>query len=171
MNVIEEIHKLCCSDPFPLPTAEQVQALQNRWDISFPENYRAYLVRYNGGFFDGPIIRLPEPITVQWRDGLVTHHELALDTLYGLCATHRSAELGSESSVNTFDDNDPVQLLPIGYTASGCMLLMDFYPGLEGNILVKFPSEKAYKIAEDFDQFLSLLVIPRDDTGKIISTR
>ncbi len=157
MPTIAEVYELCCTQRFPLPTEAEIAALERRLKIQFPLDYRGYLAQFNGGAFRDARIVFPEPITVTWRDGLVTHIEDDLDEMHGLHATFKSGELGKQSDLSLFENNDPIQLLPIGYTAVGCLLLLDLYPGNEGEILIKFPNEKAYQIADDIGAFFSLI--------------
>ena len=162
MPTIAEVYEQHCKTRFPLPAESEIVLLEERLNMRFPSHYRDYLLSYNGGFFSNAVIVFPEPITVMWRDGKVTHAQNIMEQMWGLHSTHHCAELGKRSDITLFDDNDPIQLLPIGYTTMGSLLLLDMLSGHEGEILIKFPSEGAYPIADNIDEFFDLIVF-RDE--------
>ena len=162
MPTIAEVYEHRCETRFPLPTESEIRLLEWRLKMRFPSHYRDYLLSYNGGFFSNAAIVFPEPITVTWRDGEVTRTENIMDQMWGPHSTHPCAELGKRSDITLFDDNDPIQLLPIGYTNTGNLLLLDMLSGHEGEILIKFCDEGAYPIADNIDEFFDLIVF-RDE--------
>lgn len=159
MATIDSIYSTCCEDRFPLPTDDEVAALEKRLKLRFPKEYRAFLLKYNGGRFSYSLasIVFPEPLTVVWRDGKVTHDSDGLESMCGFHPTHPTDELGRAFDINLFDGNDPIQLLVIGRTVTGSLLLMDMLPGAEGEILIKFPNEYAYTIADNINEFFRLI--------------
>ncbi len=157
MDSIAAVYAKYCRQQFPLPNEQEVDELENRLGVTFPDDYRQYLLDFNGGFFaDAPVV-LPEPITVEWRDGMVTHSEVALTAMNGLHATTPEDELGNPLDVHLFDDNDPLQILPIGFAAVSCLVVLDLLPGYCGNILIKFPSAAAYTVADGISEFFDLI--------------
>lgn len=157
MATIQRVYDKFCKTRFQLPSEDEVNALERKLLIRFPEEYRHFLLEFNGGFFsDAPII-LPEPITVEWRDGLITHTQDGLTNMFGFHCTLPCAELGKRSDLSLFEKNEPLQLLPIGYTSLGSLLLLDLLPEYLGNILLKFPDEAAFTVAADIDDFFDLI--------------
>ncbi len=157
MSTVKDVYARCCTTRFPLPNESEIESLESRLEMRFPDRYRKYLLSYNGGFFSNAVIVFPEPITVQWRDGEVTHKQDIMEQMYGLHSAHPYAEIGRESDINLFDDNKPIQLLPVGRTIMGSLLLLDMLQGHEGEILIKFPSEGAYPIADNIDELFDLI--------------
>lgn len=45
---------------FPLPSEQQVAELEQRIGITFPEDYRQFLLQHNGGYFTEPDIIPPD---------------------------------------------------------------------------------------------------------------
>lgn len=168
MDAIVNAYDRYCTTRFPLPTEHEVAALEERLQVDLPDDYRDYLLCYNGGFFSDAKIVLPEPITVEWRDGLVTHTVDGLTNMRGLHPSLPFAELGKPMDLGFFEENGPFHLLPIGYTSVGCMVLLDLAPGYTGNILLKFPSAGAYTVAEGIVDFFGL--IERGPQGRLPPT-
>ena len=136
---------------FPLPTEEEVQNLEKKLAIALPESYRSFLLGFNGGYFHKLDIRVESH---DYKD--------RLDVLDGIVSTHPSVELGRTSSINILDDNDPVIILPIGYTTRGFLLLtfVDFEEE-RGEIYGKRPSSDEYIfLGEDIISFFRDSVFP-----------
>lgn len=140
---------------FPLPTESQVADLERRAKVSFPDDYRRFILQYNGGFFNNPDVIPPDDECPSDR----------LDFLSGIAATHKCAELCSRSSLALFDDNDPPEVVPIGYTIMGNLLLMITHPEGNGSIMLKKASEESYfHLADGIDEFFGLFRAPLDET-------
>lgn len=157
MPTVKEVYARFCTTRFPLPKENEIELLEGRLEIRFPDRYREYLMSFNGGFFSNAEIVFPEPITIQWRDGEATHKQNSLKQMFGFHSSHPYAEIGRETDINLFDDNNPIQLLPIGRTGMGSLLLIDILEGHVGEILIKFPSDGAYPIADNIDEFFELI--------------
>lgn len=157
MNLIARAYDRYCTTRFPLPTENEVAALEERLKIDFPDDYREYLLQYNGGYFRDAQIVFPEPITVRWRDGSVTHTDDHLTVMYGVDSNNKDRDIAQPFRLHLLEDNDPLQLLPIGYTSVGCLVLLDLAPGYIGNVLLKFPSADAYTVTEGIADFFGLI--------------
>ena len=152
MNSIEYAYKAFCDEKFPLPTEEQVAALEEHLGIPLPKNYRQFLLEYNGGFFTEPDIVPPCEDCPLDR----------LTVLGGINAIHPSAELDSPEGFTpaNFEDNDPPQILPIGYTLMGNMIFLVTEPGADdcGWICLKLASsEKSFLLGKEMEEFFALL--------------
>jgi hypothetical protein len=146
---IERAYERYCQKRFPLPSTEEVQQLEDRINVTFPEDYRDYLLQYNGGWFRTPVL------DVEDED---IHSGGRIDCMSGIGASHEVAELGNSFDMALFDDNDPPQIMIIGRTEGGHLILLDTYiPGERyGSILYKSFTETirlASSIAEFFDLF------------------
>lgn len=145
---IEYAYRRFCTERFPLPTQAQLQALEQRIRIEFPEDYRNFVLRFNGGYFNEPDI---VPTTAGCPED-------ALEYLCGIGASHDTSELGNEHYLNLFDDNDPPQVVPIGSTSLGGLILLDTAPGDErGMIYLKVAFGSSYFLADGIDEFFGLL--------------
>jgi hypothetical protein len=86
-----------------------------------------------------------------------------LTSMNGIGATHPSAELASPADLALFSDNDPLQVLPIGYTIMGNLIFLLTQLDDRGCIgLKKAGSEKSYYLAEGIEGFFNLLREPTD---------
>ena len=94
MNKTDAVYQAYCKTKFPLPKEKEIAALEHQLSLRFPRTYRAFLKAFNGSFFCHPVIAFPEPITVKWRDKMVTHVDDELLGMNGLNATIASYELG-----------------------------------------------------------------------------
>src|SRR5690348_2246430 len=111
MNAIKIAYQRFSKQRFPLPSEEQVEALEQRMDAPLPNTFRQYLLDYNGGYFAEPYILSPTEECPQDR----------LTVLYGLGADNLGNELGD--AIDLFEENDPCQILPFGYTMMGNLLV------------------------------------------------
>src|SRR4051812_17999788 len=118
MSAIEAAYQKYCRKRFPLPTEKQVTELEKRIGITFPDDFRQFILNYNGGLVYNPSI---EPT----KKKCPPH---ALDVVYGIGASHPSAELASPAHLVRFDDNDPPLVVPIGYTVMGNLLIVLTHP-------------------------------------------
>jgi hypothetical protein len=150
-NILYAYHSFC-EERFPVPTADDVSALENRLGISLPLDYREYLLEYNGGIFTEPRIVPPSEDCPLDR----------LTVMAGVCTPHEFAELCSPGGFTPaiFDDNDPPQILPIGGTMMGNLLYMNVYSEDEerGWIGIKLAfSDRCYYLASGIEGFFGLL--------------
>jgi hypothetical protein len=160
MNIIQAAYEAFCRTRFPLPSESQVADLERRLGVPLPPDYREFLLHYNGGYFTEPDIIPPE-------EGCP---EIALSFLGGINATNPSAELCSPGGLTPaiFDDNDPPQMLPIGYTPMGNLLFMTVEPGADdcgyiGVNVIYPPIDKAFPLAAGIEEFFGLLREHRED--------
>jgi hypothetical protein len=154
MNSIAAAYRKFCKRRFPLPSEEEVAALEERIGVFLPPDYRKFLLKYNGGFFTEPRIVPPSDDCPFDR----------LTVLHGIRATHSSAELASISWLTLFDDNDPPEILPIGYTMMGNLLYLVTHPEENGSIgLKKASSDQFFFLAEGIEKFFGLLRKPPAD--------
>ena len=127
MNAIEFAYTMFCRRRFPLPLEDQVTDLEHRIGVDLPGDYRRFLLHYNGGYFTEP------QIVPQVQDCPTDR----LRYMMGIRATHPSAELASEDDLRLFDDNDPLQVLPIGCTLMGNLIILITRFESRGSILLK----------------------------------
>ncbi|MBI3836426.1 MAG: SMI1/KNR4 family protein [Planctomycetia bacterium] len=151
MNTIEFAYRRFSRKRFPLPSEAQVRALEDRIKVDFADDYRNFLLEFNGGYFIEPEIT---PV----GEGCPQD---ALTFLSGLGASHQEAELGEPGTLVLFDDNDPPKILPIGDTAMGGLIILDTAPGEgRGMIYLKKAFGDFYYLAEGIEEFFSLLHEP-----------
>jgi hypothetical protein len=156
-NSIEIAYNAFCKERFPLPSEKQVADLEERLGIPLPPDYRQFLLEFNGAFFTEPQITPP---TKDCSADLLT-------VMGGINATHPSAELGAPGGYTPswFDDNDPPQILPIGYTIMGNLIFLVTKPGADdcGAIGLKIASSmSAFSLGDGIAEFFSRLVEPMD---------
>lgn len=154
MNAIESAYVRFSATRFPLPSKQQIAALEKRIGGPLPPDYRRFILNYNGGYFTEPDIVPPaEQCPV---DGLTV--------LYGIGATHHSAELARPASLALFEDNDPVEILPIGYTLMGNLLYLITHSEDAGFIgLKRASSDQCFFLAAEIEEFFGLLREPSDE--------
>lgn len=147
MNIIHDSYDKFCKSRFPLPTETQVGALEQRLSVLLPNDYRQYLLKYNGGLFSEPEITPPTD-------------ECPLDCLTfmrGIQATHATAELGRQIDLSLFSGNDPLQLLPIGYTAMGNLIVLIIRGNESGYIGLEAIGQGTFLLAKGVEGFFRLL--------------
>jgi hypothetical protein len=153
MDAIEAGYRKYARKRAPLPLEEEVAALEHRIGITLPEHFRRFVLDYNGGWFNSPAIEPDSPnCPVD-----------ALDVLYGIGASHPSAELASPADIALFDDNDPLQVLPIGYTVMGNLLILLTHPEPEdrGVVMLKRAySDDYFLMGRTMDEFFARLRDP-----------
>jgi hypothetical protein len=147
--MIDHIYELYCDVRFPLPTERDVLAFEKRLKARLPADYREFILKYNGGFFGDPCIAsLTDDCP---KDGL--------NSLYGIRATVNSSELAN--NLDIFTGNDPLQVLPIGYTTMGNLLILFIGGDDEGTIMMKrASSQQYYFLADGIELFFSLIRDP-----------
>jgi hypothetical protein len=154
VNAIEDRYRRFADKRFPLPTEAQASDLEERIGVTLPSDYREFLLRYNGGYFTEPDILAPSKECPQDR----------LTVLYGIGATDSSAELASAASMAIFDDNKPAQVVPIGHTIMGNLLVLITRPEERGStVLKKAWSDDYYYLASGIEEFFRLLREPSDE--------
>jgi hypothetical protein len=151
MTTIELAYRRFSRKRFPLPTETQVLALEQRIQVTFPDDYRDFLLKYNGGYFTEPEIR---PVS----EGCPQE---ALTFMHGLTASHNEAELGRQSDLSLFDNNFPPEIVPIGCTPLGSLIILDTAPVEErGAIYFKQAFGDFYYLADGIEEFFGLLREP-----------
>lgn len=150
---IEYAYRRFCTERFPLPTESQLQALERRIGVRFPDDFRHYILEFNGGYFN-------EPVIMPTSEGCP---EDALDFMCGIHASHEEAELGLDVDLALFDDNDPPKIVPIGGTPLGSLIILDTAPG-EGRGVIYFKQAFGdfYYLADDIEDFFGLLREPNE---------
>ena len=148
MNDTRLAHERFCKDRFPLPSEKQIADFEQRIGVELPDDYRRYILDYNGGFFTEPQI---VPVVERCPTDRLTF-------MHGLGATHPVAELASDHNLGLFDNNYPAQVLPIGYTLMGNLILLITHPEHRGCIMLKraFYNEYFF-LAVGIEQFFALL--------------
>jgi hypothetical protein len=151
VTAIEDVYRRFSRVRFPLPTEEQLAKLERQIDVVFPDDYRQFILEFNGGYFREP--RIP-PVGEGCPQDALTY-------LSGIGASHEYAELGEPSTLVLFDDNVPLKSLPIGYTAMGGLIILDTAPGDgRGEIYYKQAFGEFYWIAESIEECFTLLREP-----------
>jgi len=151
MTAIDDAYRRFSSERFPLPTEEQLADLERRIDVVLPEDFRRFVLEYNGGYFT-------EPRFTPVGDDCPQD---ALTFLSGIGASHDIAELGESSTIDLFEDNHPPKVVPIGYTAMGGLIILDTAPGKErGEVYYKQAFGEVYWLAEGIEDFFALLREP-----------
>jgi hypothetical protein len=146
MSVIDEKYEMFCVERFPLPNEHMVQELESRINVIFPDSYRNYILRYNGGYFREPRI-------------LPGDNACPLDRLtfmYGIGSSHKTSELGRISSLSLWDNNDPPVIVPIGYTLMGNYIIIMTHLEDNGEIMLN-TKEKSYFLANTIEEYFELL--------------
>jgi len=148
MTIINDVYARLVTKSFPLPTESDITDLEERTKCQFPQDYRQFLLQYNGGYFRDPEIE-------QVGEGFPRE---SLEILFGIRAPHEDAELGLPRRTSLFDDNDPPKILPIGSTGLGGFIILDVAPGDgQGNIFLKVAWGDFYYLCESIDDFWALL--------------
>jgi hypothetical protein len=148
MTAIDDAYRRFARVRFPLPTEDQLADVEQRIGVVFPDDYRRFILEFNGGYFDDPVIRPVEEACP----------EVILACLSGIGASHEYAELGEPSTLSLFDDNDPPKIVPIGYTIMGGLILLDTAPGEgRGAIYYKQAFGDFYFLADSVEEFFALL--------------
>lgn len=155
MQSIEYAYNSFCEERFPLPTEKQVSDLEQRIGVTLPNDYREFLLEFNGGVFSEPDILPPS-------DDCPSD---CLTFMHGIGSTLEDvAELASNLDLALFDDNDPVQILPIGSTMMGNLILLGTHPDDRGCIYLKKAfSDSSFLLAEGIEEFFELLREPSDE--------
>jgi hypothetical protein len=158
MASIEYAYSQFCAERFPLPMDAQLADLEQRIGVAFPDDYRRYVLEFNGGYFDEP----------QIAHATEECPRIALTFMCGIGASHEESELGSPFNLSIFDDNDPPLIFPIGGTALGGLIILATEGDGRGVILYKEPYGTFFYLADGINEFFGLLQTPswRPRTGQ-----
>ncbi len=160
MNRIESAYRRFIDKQFlPLPTEAQIAALEGRINVAFPEQYREFLLEYNGGLFTEPVIEPTEPGCPEDQ----------LTYLHGIGATYRWATLANPLDISLFDDNDPPRLIPIGGTPMGNLIVLAMRPEDRGTIFFKKAFDGWFFLADGIEGFFERLREPTSGEDDIAS--
>jgi len=150
MNVIEHGYAQFCTERFPFASEEQIRLLETRIGAEFPPDYRRFVAEFNGGYFCEPDI---EPVVADC-------HRDRLTALHGIGAPMRFAELANDADLGLFEENDPLEILPIGVTMMGGLIILVMHDEDAGAILLKKARGGAYFLARGIEEFFGLLRSP-----------
>ena len=153
MTTIEYAYRRFSKARFPLPSDASVAELEQRIGVTFPDDYRQFLLEFNGGFFTEPVIVPSTPDCP----------EDALTSMFGLGASHPSSELARERDLALFTENDPPQIIPIGSTIMGGLIILIVRPDGRGQIFLKKAFGDFYLLAHGIEEFFELLHEPPDE--------
>ncbi len=152
--MIETAYRRFCRERFASPSETQVASLERRIGVNFPDDYRQFLLDYNGGYFTEPQIVPPSDECPRDR----------LTFMHGIGASHPTADLAEASALLLFDDNDPPLVVPIGYTLDGGHDPVVHAPGeATGGVIYKQAFGDCFFLAESIGEFFGLLETPSDD--------
>ena len=147
---IEEAYRRFSTERFGIPSEEQIGELETRIGVVFPDDYRRFVLEFNGGYFNEPEIT---PV------GEGCPHD-ALTCLHGIGAPHHRGELARPSRLALFDDNDPPIIVPIGHTSMGGLIILITEAEGRGEIFFKEAFGGFYYLAEGIEEFFGLLREP-----------
>lgn len=151
MTTIQSAYDRFAVERFPLPSESELAELESQIGVRFPEDYRQFLLEFNGGYFNEPDIT---PV----GDGCPQD---SLEILFGVGASHWEAELARPEEINLFDDNDPPKIIPIGCTSMGGLIILDTAPGEgQGAIFLKKAFGDFYFLVDGIEAFVALLREP-----------
>jgi hypothetical protein len=150
MKRIEDAYRRFSKERFPVIRESQLSQIEKRIGIIFPGDYREYLLQFNGGYFKNPeITPVGEGCPVE-----------TLQSLFGIGASHPTAELATDALMALFDDNDPPKIVPIGDTGVGGLIVLVTEAEDRGTILLKQAFGRFYYLADDIEDFFGLLREP-----------
>ncbi len=151
MTTIQSAYDRFCKKRFPPPSEAQLAALEQQIGVVFSDDYRRFILNFNGGC-------LQEPEITPFGEGCPL---TSLDSLSGIGASHPTAELGRRRDIALFDDNDPPKIVPIGRTDVGGSIILDTAPGEgQGNVFLKQAFGDFYYLTDDIEAFFALLREP-----------
>jgi hypothetical protein len=128
MATIDNAYDRFSVERFPLPSEARLSELESRIGLTFPDDYRRFVLQFNGGYFKCPEIT---PV----GDGCPLE---TLQILFGIAASHQEAELATPGDMLLFDDNVPPKIVPIGRTGMAGLIILDTAPGEgQGAIFLK----------------------------------
>ncbi len=128
-----------------VPKHADIIALEELHNIRFPDDYRQYLIEYNGGHFCGEVF-----FSLGGKN-------LHVETLFGMHDTVPYCELCNKENMCVIDFNDPVEIVPIGNTSKNYLILMVVArDDGNGQIILKTYDE-AYEAFDSFTEFVDNL--------------
>jgi hypothetical protein len=148
MTNIENAYGRFSKQRFPLPTEPQVSALEELIGVVLPNEYRQFVLQYNGGYFKCPEIT---PV----GEGCPVSN---LHVMYGIGTGQERAELAKPLDLALFDDNTPPKIVPVGYTGTGGLIILDIAPG-DGNGVIYLKKEFGdfFYLTDGIEAFFALL--------------
>jgi hypothetical protein len=149
-TTIAYAYKRFCIERFPLPTEARLLELEQRIGVTFPEDYRRFVLEFNGGYFSEPEIT---PVGEGCPQAMLT-------CVYGIGASHPYAELGAKATLVLFEGNDPPKILPIGDTPTGGLIILVTEPEGRGEIFLKEAYGGFHHLTDGIDEFFGLLREP-----------
>ena len=154
MSTIYDAYKEFSTERFPNIVESDIVSFEERVRIRLPSDYRQFLVNFNGGYFSEPQI-------------VHGNNEVPIDRLtfmHGIRSIHPEAELGKEEDIAMFDDNNPPEIIPVGCTIMGNLVLLVTHPDPEenGSVILK-TIESTFHLARGIVDFFALLQKPRYD--------
>lgn len=154
LEKVEQAYREFCRERFSPTSEKRIIDLEQKIGVRLPDEYRHYLLSYNGGAFNDPIMPVAE-------DGCP---EDCLDVMFGIVEDPIGCNLASPGNLNLFDDNHPAIILPIGYSLMGNLLVLRTEPGEElGWILLKIQdSDDYFVLAKSLDDFFGRLEVNPD---------
>ena len=147
MTSIDDAYDRFARKRFPHPSDAQLTELERNINVTLPADYRRFVLDFNGGYFTDPAI---QPV------GEVCPRE-TLNCLFGIGAAHPTAELGRPEDLALFDDNDPPEIVPIGSTGMGGLIILLTHPEGRGAIFLKQAFGGFYYLSEGIEGFFDLL--------------
>jgi hypothetical protein len=145
--IIDAAYRDFCVKRFPLPTSQQVADLERRIGVPLPDDYRQFILDYNGGYFERAEIAFE-------AEGCPLDN---LRCLHGIGASHATSELATERHLAVFEGNDPPAVVPIGNTVAGGLILLVVHAESLGCILLKVAFGDSFLLASGIEGLFSLL--------------
>jgi hypothetical protein len=138
-----------CKQRFPLPTEQDVFDLEHKLSARFPDQYRRYLLEWNGGMFSRPRI-------IGGDDDSSVGHLLAMS---GIHAAIDFAELANPADLALFEDNSPPIILPIGTTTANNLIMISMAVGEvdDGTVFLRTMSDENIYLSKTIEAFFNLL--------------
>lgn len=150
---IQYAYNRFCTRQFPLPSIAQVEEFEEAIGVVLPDDYRQYLLDFNGGFFSEPLIMCDEPGYPQDR----------LTLICGLGLAEDQSAFDLFTYIDLFDDNFPAQIVSIGDTLMGSLLFIVTDRDGEdyGNIGLKLAGkDDSFFLSSGIEDFFSSLKAP-----------
>ena len=148
----------------PLPTEEYLKEEEGHWEKKLPENYRKFLLEYNGGI----------PVECSF---MYNKHEYMVERFLSVLIDHLDNPLGyydievitTQIGGRLTDEPDEygLQKIPIAVLFAGDFVCLDYKENLENpSVCIWYHDESSLfkpfvkKIANNFDEFIDMLYIP-----------
>lgn len=142
-------YELYCEERYKLPTPADVDQLEETLEAALPDDFREYLLEFNGGRFARPAVICEE------YDDLPNG---GIDFMYGIGAPLDFADIASDFNINFFEDNVPRRIALIGETEGNFLILLvvDEQRDEYGSILFR-TFDQEFLVADGIDEFFGLL--------------